>query len=308
MIANIAVEIFWNTIQAVFIFVCWYFPIGLYNNTAKDGALVEREGLMFLLIWAFLMFTSTFAHMVIAGIELAETGGNIANLLFSLCLVFCGVLVGPSALPGFWIFMYRISPFTYLVSSMLSVGVANTNVVCADYELMRMDPPNSQTCGEYLGPYIRAAGGYIDEPNATSNCGLCPIDDTNVFLASVSSYYSERWRNFGIMWAYVIFNIVAAVFIYWWARVPKNKKTKGLNNQTGKSKAESVKRVASSGEKAQSLKSVKAGYEKADIKAAEAKPVEEKPTVTKETDIGAAERGEASPKVGESKEVGSEKI
>jgi hypothetical protein len=27
---------------------------------------------------------------VIAGISTAETGGNIANLLFSLCLIFCG--------------------------------------------------------------------------------------------------------------------------------------------------------------------------------------------------------------------------
>ena len=98
MLANIFVELPWNTLMAVLIFFCWYFPIGLYRNAAAAGQLTEREGLMFLFIWAFLMFTSTFAHMVIAGIDLAETGGNIANLIFSLSLVFCGYT---SSLPIF---------------------------------------------------------------------------------------------------------------------------------------------------------------------------------------------------------------
>jgi hypothetical protein len=45
---------------------------------------------MFLLILIFMMFTSTFSSMIIAGIEQPETGGNIAQLLFSLCLIFNG--------------------------------------------------------------------------------------------------------------------------------------------------------------------------------------------------------------------------
>jgi ATP-binding cassette, subfamily G (WHITE), member 2, PDR len=45
---------------------------------------------MWLLIVSFLIFTNTFAHMCIAAIESAESGANLANMLFSLCLVFCG--------------------------------------------------------------------------------------------------------------------------------------------------------------------------------------------------------------------------
>ncbi len=45
-----------------------------------------------------------------------------------------------------------------------------------------------------------------------------------MFLAQVSSHYSERWRNFGLMWVYIIFNICAAVLIYWAVRVPKNRR------------------------------------------------------------------------------------
>lgn len=90
MTANILVELPWNTLMAVFIYFCWYYPIGLYRNAEPTHAVHERGILMFLLIWTFMLFTSTFAHMVIAGIEVAETGGNIATLVFSLCLIFCG--------------------------------------------------------------------------------------------------------------------------------------------------------------------------------------------------------------------------
>lgn len=90
MLANITAELPWMSLMAVIIFVGWYYPIGLYRNTASTGTLHQRGGMMFLFIWNFLLFTSTFTHMVIAGIDLAETGGNIASLLFSLCLVFCG--------------------------------------------------------------------------------------------------------------------------------------------------------------------------------------------------------------------------
>lgn len=227
MTANIIVELPWNSLMAVIIFVCWYFPVGLYRNAQPTNSVTEREGLMFLLIWTFLLFTSTFAHMIIAGIELAETGGNIANLLFSLCLIFCGVLATPDQMPGFWIFMYRVSPFTYLVSAMLSTGVSGTKAVCEDVEYLHFSPPGNQTCQDYMSAFMKEAGGYLLDPQATDKCTFCSIADTDSFLASVSSYYDDAWRNFGFMWIYIVFNIVAAVGIYWLARVPKGSQNKG---------------------------------------------------------------------------------
>jgi ATP-binding cassette subfamily G (WHITE) protein 2 (PDR) len=226
MTANIIVELPWNTLMAVLIFCCWYFPIGLYRNAQPTNSVTEREALMFLLIWTFLLFTSTFAHMIIAGIELPETGGNIANLLFSLCLIFCGVLATPEQMPGFWIFMYRISPFTYLVSAMLSTGVARSNAVCESVEYLQFTPPSNMTCGEYMHDYMKMAGGYLQDPGATDQCSFCSIADTDAFLASVSSYFSEAWRNFGLMWVYIVANLFLAVGIYYVARVPKKSKNK----------------------------------------------------------------------------------
>ncbi|KIW11847.1 hypothetical protein PV08_09120 [Exophiala spinifera] len=232
MLSNILVELPWATLGAVVLFFCWYYPIGLYNNAAYTDSVTSRGGLEFLFVWAFILFSSTFAHFMIAGIETAEAASNLANVLFSLCLLFNGVLVGPNAMPGFWIFMYRVSPFTYLVSGLLANGIAHAPVYCANNEYLHFSAPSGQTCGEYLRPYIQSVGGYLVDPDA-SQCQYCSLDNTDTFLASVSIHFSERWRNFGLIFVYIGFNVIAATFIYWLARVPKGKKYAGKDEQKG---------------------------------------------------------------------------
>ena len=222
MAANILSEIPWQTLVAVLMWASWYWPIGFYHNAQQTDTVSERSGLMLLFIWCYMVFTSTFGHMIIAGIEVAETAANMGNLLFSLTLIFCGVLASPTALPGFWIFMYRVSPFTYLISGVLATGLANAEVKCSNVEILHFDPyPAGSTCGEYMKTYIDALGGYVTNPDATTDCGFCTIGDTNTFLASISSYYNQRWRNLGIMWVYVVVNIGLAILFYYLARVPK---------------------------------------------------------------------------------------
>ncbi|KIV97643.1 hypothetical protein PV10_01362 [Exophiala mesophila] len=224
MLSNILVELPWAAFSAVLLFLCWYYPIGLYVNAEPTDSVHERGALMFLYILSFLLFTSTFAHMAIAAVNTAEEGGNIANLCFMLCLVFCGVLVSPDDMPGFWIFMYRLSPFTYIIDGMLSTAVADTNVICAANEYLHFNPAEAgQTCGEYLAPYVSAMGGYILNSNATEDCSYCQISETNTFLNAVNSHPQYMWRNWGLTWAYIVFNICGAVFFYWLGRVPKNR-------------------------------------------------------------------------------------
>ncbi|TVY89849.1 ZEB2-regulated ABC transporter [Lachnellula willkommii] len=231
MVSNIVVEIPWNSLMAVLIYFCWYYPIGLVKNATPTDAVTERGGLMFLLIWQFLLFTSTFTNMVIAAIETAETGGNIANLTFTLTLLFCGVLASPKVFPGFWIFMYRVSPFTYFVDAMLSVGIANNDVSCAKNELLTFNPPPGMDCGTYLTPYLNSTNGLayphqLKNWTATANCELCSLGSTNEFLGQLGLSYGLRWRNFGLLWAYIAFNACMAVFLYWLVRVPKKTRAK----------------------------------------------------------------------------------
>ncbi|KAK1711889.1 ABC-2 type transporter [Colletotrichum acutatum] len=228
MFANILVEMAILQLASVFCFVCWYFPIGLYRNAYATDAVDSRGITMFLQVWVFFIFTGSFAHMMIAGLPNAEVAGGIVNLFAIMMFAFCGILAGPSDLPGFWIFMYRVNPFTYVVEGFLGTSLANAAVHCASNEFVSFAAPSGQTCGQYMADYISAAGGYLSNPGAgnSTECQYCAMSDTNTFLKGINVDFDHRWRNFGLMWAYCIFNIAVALVVYWLVRMPKNKKVK----------------------------------------------------------------------------------
>lgn len=138
-------------------------------------------------------------------------------------LTLCSVLVPYSGLAGFWTFMYRVSPMNYLIGAMLSNGVALQNVECSDVELLMFSPPANMTCETYAGPFLQMAGGTLQKPQANDTCLFCPVASTDTYLATLDIHYSERWRNFGLIWVYVVFNVFAALAAYWLMRVPKKR-------------------------------------------------------------------------------------
>lgn len=117
MLASMVVEIPFNALAALILFVTVYYPIGLYRNAQVAGQMHERGFLFFFLLQIFLLYvrlnpnrsaahlsdlfysslptfaslqTSTFASFVIAGIESVETASNLGNLILYLSLIFCG--------------------------------------------------------------------------------------------------------------------------------------------------------------------------------------------------------------------------
>lgn len=123
--------------------------------------------------------------------------------------------------------MVRVNPFTYIVDGFLATTLANAPVNCAANELINFAAPNGSNCADYVQPFIDMAGGYLANGSGEgSQCEYCPIKSTNEFLASINSHWEDRWRNFGLLWVYVAFNIGAALFFYWLARVPKKSNVK----------------------------------------------------------------------------------
>ncbi|KAK7408022.1 Multidrug resistance protein [Neonectria punicea] len=228
MISSMLVEAAWNSLMAVLCFICWYFPTGLYRNAYATDSVDSRGVTVLLFIWLFFMFTSTFANMIIVGFESDEIAGGIVTLVMVMIFSFCGILAPPQDLPEFWIFMYRVNPFTYVVEGLLGTSMANAQASCELNEYIKFTAPNDTTCGAYMKAYIDEEGGYVNNPGAESGaeCQYCTISDTNSFLAGLSVDFENRWRDFGFMWVYIVFNIVAALGIYWLARVPKTKKMK----------------------------------------------------------------------------------
>ena len=215
MIANIIVEIPFQIMTGILIWACFYYPVVGANQSGS------RQGLVLLFCVQLLIYASSFAQMTIAALPDAQTASGIVTLLTFMSILFNGVLQAPSALPKFWIFMYRVSPFTYWIGGMCSTLLHGRQVICTDTETSRFDPPAGQTCQQYLADYLQTAPGLLQNPDATTECRYCPIQNGDQFLAGSNIYYGERWRNFGIIWAFVIFNIAIAVLTYWAFRVAK---------------------------------------------------------------------------------------
>ncbi|CAI7589433.1 hypothetical protein PCG10_001645 [Penicillium crustosum] len=235
MLSNLLIEMFWNTCMALAAYLCWYYPIGLYQNADLTHDVASRGGLTFLFIWAFMMFTSTSTHILVAGIDSADSAGSVGNICYMLCISFCGILVKKVSLPGFWTFMYYVSPFTWLASGLLSTGVANTEIVCASNEYVKFLPTAGQSCGEYMASYISSSGGYLVDMGNTEHCEFCQLSNTNEYLSTVNIRYEDRWRNFGIVLVYIVFNAVGALGVYWLVRV--RKRGGSLEKQKGEKKA-----------------------------------------------------------------------
>lgn len=125
---------------------------------------------------------------------------------------------------------------------MLGAGVGDANIVCADNELLSFSAPSGQTCGQYMQNYIGTYGGYLSD-SSTSSCTFCSASSTNAFLASFDILPSQKWRNFGIMWAYIGVNVILALGIYWLARVVSLRpciRLKGVANATTAEEPEST--------------------------------------------------------------------
>jgi ABC-type multidrug transport system permease subunit len=214
LIANVIVEIPYMIVAGVLIYACYFYAVvGILDSVSQVTVL--------LLCIQFFIYAGTFAQMVIAALPDAQTASAVVILLFAMSLTFCGVMQPPSALPGFWIFMYRVSPFTYWTGAMVSTQVHDRLIECSSAELSIFNPPSGQTCGQYLGEYAKLAGGQILDWNATSDCRYCSLTVADQYLAQSEIYYSQRWRNFGIVWAFIVFNIFMATMLYYLFRVKK---------------------------------------------------------------------------------------
>jgi len=81
-------------------------------------------------------------------------------------------------------------------------------------ELVQLNPPTGMTCAQYLNPFISSAGGYLMNADATTACSFCSMSTADQFLASgFNIFYDHAWRNFGLMFAYIIFNVRLALLL-----------------------------------------------------------------------------------------------
>lgn len=234
MLTQILIELLWNTLCAVIFFFGWYYPVGFQDNAGSDTAI--RGFTAFLFIWQLVLWASTISQALIAPVETPDLAGVAVNLMAILTMAFCGVGITREQMPAIWSdFMYWVSPMTYLTSGALSTGLHGVPVECAAREIVQIPAQAGLSCGEFLDPFVSAAGGRLVQAASDSACGWCPAATTDDIMHNFGINYDDRWRNFGLLWLYIVFNVGAALGLYWLARVPKKqglKRTKEITEET----------------------------------------------------------------------------
>lgn len=215
ILAQFFCEIPYHIVFSTIYFIAFYFPVQ-YSTSA------EIAGYFYLIYCViFQIFYITFSLAVMYFSPNAASASVITAMLFSFMISFCGVLQPVSLMPGFWTFMYKVSPHTYVIQSLLGVALHDVPVVCTSKELNIFQPPSGLTCQEFAGRFVENKGGYLENPSATSNCGYCRYSVGDEYLATVGIKYSYRWRNLGFLFAYCVFNIFAMLYLYYLFRARK---------------------------------------------------------------------------------------
>jgi ATP-binding cassette, subfamily G (WHITE), member 2, PDR len=227
LLSNIAVEIPYQILGAVIIFATVYYPV-----TASAIADPYRQGMVLLYLVQFFVYIGTFAHMTIAVVPNTETAGAVVTLLVMMSLIFCGVLQSPDLLPRFWVWMYRVSPFTYWIGGMVALLLHGRAVECSEAETSVFDPPaagggGTTTCGEYMADFLAEPGvlGRLQNPGDVAACRYCAYTVADDFMSGLGLSWNDRWRNFGIMWGFIAFNVFVTVLLYYTMRVRKAKRS-----------------------------------------------------------------------------------
>ena len=85
--------------------------------------------------------------------------------------------------------------------------MGHQEINCSSVEIVKLNPPSGQTCGDYLQKYISNNGGYLLDPSATSACEFCSTRTTDEFLGSnFNIFYDHHWRNLALLCAFTVFN------------------------------------------------------------------------------------------------------
>ncbi|KAK0564174.1 ATP-binding cassette transporter snq2 [Tilletia horrida] len=223
-------EIPWNVLGSTLFWAPWFWMIRFPGG--------QRAAYNWGLIQLFSLYWSTFATALAVISPNPLLASVLFSTFFSFVIVFCGVVQPPPNLPYFWrVWMFPLSPFTYLVESLVGNAVTGIPVRCTEQELNVLNPPPGQSCDTYLGGFSTSletlnSGGAVNAVDSgyfqtlpNGQCGYCQFRDGDRFLASVSLDAKFRFRDVGILAAYIVFNLLLAYVLFFFFRIGfKNRK------------------------------------------------------------------------------------
>lgn len=208
VLAQYVCEVPFNFVAAAFMFVSLYFPTRADFSAPHSGVFYLTHGIFLQL------FNISFGFLILYFSPDVQSAAVLVSFFYSFIVGFSGIVQPVSLMPGFWTFMNKASPYTYIIQNLVASFLYDREVHCSDKEMAYVSPPEGQTCAQFLGDFIQSAGGYLEEPNSTTQCAYCKYTNANEYLLTIQTKYSNIWRNVGFYCAYIVFNICFCLFMY----------------------------------------------------------------------------------------------
>ncbi|RSH93722.1 hypothetical protein EHS25_006369 [Saitozyma podzolica] len=256
-------EIPWNLLGGTLFWVPWYYMVR-YGDASKLAAFSWGVMMIFSFYWltfatcmaavapnsviASTLFAALFSFVLIfCGVTqpppqmpyfwrswMPPLSPFTYFIEVSVVLHACSTLLSPSGSRSYaWL----------AVGSLRTLGFARKHARRAGYPLhpvraIHPHPPSGISCGTFLANFTSSllepplgVGYYVDQPDGT--CGYCTYRTGNQFWlhlnTSTFTYSSShRYRDIGIMWAFVAFNTILIFGLFWLARIRKGSEGPGL--------------------------------------------------------------------------------
>ncbi|ORX75152.1 ABC transporter G family protein [Basidiobolus meristosporus CBS 931.73] len=213
--AMILVEVPYMCVAGAFGFLPLYWTAGI-QTTALDGFY------LYILLIIFLLFSISFGLAIAAMLQTMAQASIVTPIPNTFLFLFAGLLSPPAAMVYFWrVWMYPLDPYHYFLEGFIATIFNNMKVNCIPQDYVRYTPPVGQTCGSYSAAWLNTTTGYLRNPLATDVCEYCQYSSGSEFLLNFEWTISHRWRNFGILWGYFVFNVLVFILFVWINRKPK---------------------------------------------------------------------------------------
>ncbi|KAL1872651.1 hypothetical protein VTK73DRAFT_1412 [Phialemonium thermophilum] len=186
--------------------VCFFLPLYYMPGFQTESS---RAGYQFFMVLVTEIFSVTLGQVVAALTPTAFISSQFEPFLMITFVLFCGVTIPSSQMPGFWhAWLFQLDPFTRLIGGMVVTALHKLPVVCSPSELSRFEAPPGMSCGDYMRPFFDRGGpGYLVSDN-TSHCEYCAYRVGDEFYQALSFSFDNRWRDLGIFIAFIGSNLI----------------------------------------------------------------------------------------------------
>ncbi|GAM19699.1 hypothetical protein SAMD00019534_028740 [Acytostelium subglobosum LB1] len=212
----VLVELPYLLVTGTIFFFTLYWTAGLQYNA-------DTGFYFWIMFQMFLFFCVSFGQAMAAVCINMFFAMIIVPVLIIFFFLFCGVMTPPQDLPKFWrSWMYPLNPARYFLEGIVTNVLKHVKVHCKPSDLLYFDPPPGQTCGQYTQEFFNntlfSPSGYIDNPADTTNCGYCTYQQGSDYYNTLDWTFENRWRNFGILTCYWVFNTGLVIGFVWLTR------------------------------------------------------------------------------------------